>query len=111
MGLFDSLFGAGKKTSEMDEGVKKWKAAPGSVLVDVRERDEYAAGHVPGSVNLPLSELEKAPQEIPDKDTVLFVHCRSGARSAQAVEELRQMGYTHAENIGGVMSYSGKLVR
>ena len=48
---------------------------------------------------------------IPGKDTPVFVYCHSGSRSAQAVSKLQRMGYTAVKNLGGITSYSGKVVR
>ncbi len=73
--------------------------------------EEYAEGHIEGSTNLPLQSIEQAERVIKVKDTPLFVHCRSGGRSAQATSILKRMGYTNVEDIGGILSYSGKVVR
>lgn len=111
MGLFS--FGEkksgekGQKPLDLAEGVLRAQETAGAVLMDVRTREEYAAGHVPGSVNLPLDELEAIQYP---KETPLFVYCRSGNRSGQAEKRLKKMGY-QAENIGGVMHYSGDLVQ
>lgn len=75
MGLFDFM-----RSPDINEGVKACAATPGAVLLDVRDRDEYAAGHIPGSVNLPLSEIRSAEDRFPDVDTPLFVYCLSGAQ-------------------------------
>jgi rhodanese-related sulfurtransferase len=86
-------------------GLERFRAEPGAVLLDVRTAEEYAAGHIPGSVNLPLSrisDINSAPE------TPLFVYCRSGARSMQACLWLARSGY-RAENIGGIVSYAGPL--
>ncbi len=93
----------------MDEGVKTFRQTPGAVLLDVREPDEYAGGHVPGSVNLPLGQIAGITARVPGLDTPLFVHCRSGARSSRAVAELRRMGYRNAVNIGGMLDYHGEV--
>ena len=102
MGLFH-------RTS-MDEGVQMFRDTAGALLVDVREPDEYAQGHVPGSVNLPLSRIRSAEDVLTDYDTPLFVYCLSGGRSGQAVSTLTRMGYTAVTNIGGISSYHGEVV-
>ena len=81
------------------------------LLVDVREPDEYAQGHVPGSVNLPLSRIRSAEDVLTDYDAPLFVYCLSGGRSGQAVSTLTRMGYTAVTNIGGISSYHGEVVK
>lgn len=104
MGIFDFLRGA-----DINEGVDEWKNRPGAVLLDVRTKEEYRQGHIPGSVNLPLDEIAQAPGIIIQKDTPLYVHCLSGSRSSQAVQHLKQMGYTEVKNIGGINRYNGKV--
>lgn len=106
MGLF-SLFNLSNGMT-MDQGVEEAKAVEGSVLLDVRTREEYAEGHVPGSVNLPLDQLETIDY---DKLVPLFVYCRSGARSGRGVEFLKKAGYEKAVNIGGIMDYHGPVER
>lgn len=98
--------GPGRRPN-LAQGLEQAKATPGAVVLDVREEQEYAKGHVPGSVNLPLGRVAaiSLPQQTP-----LFVYCLSGARSRQACAELRQLGY-QAVNLGGVMGYKGPLVR
>ena len=93
----------------MDEGVQMYRGTAGAVLVDVREPDEYAQGHVPGSVNLPLSRIRSAEDVLEDYDAPLFVYCLSGGRSGQAVSTLTRMGYTAVTNIGGISSYHGEV--
>lgn len=99
-----SLFQA----NDINTGVAEYQKTPNAKLIDVREADEYAAGHIPASINLPLSKIESAQGEITDLDTPLFVYCRSGNRSGQAVAWLKQAGYSKVKNIGGIADYSGK---
>ena len=107
MGLLEDLLWG----SRMDKGVEEFRSTPGAVLLDVRTRGEYADGHIPGSVNIPLDEIASAQKIVPGKDTPLFVHCLSGGRSGQAVRLLAQMGYDNARNIGGISSYHGEVER
>ena len=104
MGLFDFLRGA-----DINTGVERFRAQPGAVLIDVRSRGEYREGHIPGSINIPLDEIGRAPATVPAKDTQLFVYCLSGARSRQAVGQLRNMGYSNVENIGGISAWKGEV--
>ncbi len=69
-------------------------------IVDVREEDEYGEGHLVNSVNVPLSELRERVDEIP-KDKPVYLHCRSGQRSYNAVLALQGMGYSNVINISG----------
>jgi len=76
------------------------------VIVDVREADEYAAGHIPNAILVPLSNLEKAAAEkIPDKKNLLLVYCRSGRRSKIAAKKLAQLGYTNIKEFGGIIDW------
>ena len=104
MGIFDFF-----KQPDINQGVQEFKNAAGTVLLDVRTPQEYREGHIPGSQNMPLQQLDKVEEVTENKDTVLYVYCRSGARSRQAVSLLQAMGYTNVHNIGGIAAYSGKV--
>ena len=104
MGFFDFL-----KGPDISQGVKEYQATPGAVLLDVRTLEEYREGHIPGSKNVPLQSLDKVTGFVNNQDTPVFVYCRSGARSAQAVGALRGMGYANVKNIGGIAAYAGKV--
>ena len=104
MGFFDSLRGA-----DTNEGVREWQQSDGGVLLDVRTQGEYQQGHIPGSINIPGDSIYLIDTEVPDKETPLYVYCLSGYRSGQAVDLLKQLGYAHATNIGGIQGYSGKV--
>jgi len=106
MGFFD-LF----KTPDIYAGLEQYKATPGAVLLDVREADEFAAGHIPGSINLPLSVIDTAETLIPDFKTPIFAYCLVGSRSARAVSGLHAMGYGKAVSIGGIRDYKEALER
>lgn len=76
----------------------------GDFIIDARERNEYEAGHLTTSVNIPLSEFRQRLDEIPS-DRPVYVHCRSGQRSYNMVMALRNLGYSNVYNISG--SYLG----
>lgn len=96
------------QVNDINAGVAEYQKTPHAKLIDVREKDEYAAGHIPASINLPLSKIESAQGEITDLDIPLFVYCRSGNRSGQAVAWLKQAGYSKVKNIGGIIDYNGE---
>ncbi len=106
MELFNLL-----KTKDINAGVKSFRATKDAILLDVRTAEEYADGHIEGSRNLPLQNIGQAAAVIADQSTPLFVHCRSGGRSAAATAELKRIGYTNVNDIGGIMSYNGKVVK
>lgn len=79
-------------------------------FIDVRTAAEYEEGHVGGSLNLPLDELqERIEEEVPDKNEVVILYCRSGNRSAQAASLLSKMGYSVLLDAGGIQSYGGPI--
>ena len=104
MGIFDFF-----KQPDINQGVQEFKNATGAVLLDVRSPQEYREGHIPGSQNVPLQQLDKVEEVTENKDTVLYVYCHSGTRSRQAISLLKHMGYTNVHNIGGIAAYSGKV--
>jgi len=71
-------------------------------LVDVRRPDEFAAGHIPGAVNVPVGEIADHPELLPaDHDTCMMAYCRSGRRSAVAAPALFGMGYKNVYSVPG----------
>lgn len=99
------------KRPDINKGVEEWHRDKEAVLLDVRTADEYRQGHIEGSLNLPLQNIETVKNTIYDTDKPIYVHCLSGARSAQAASVLKSMGYTNVTNIGGINAYRGKVVR
>ena len=95
---------------DINEGINKWREQKGALLVDVRTREEYADGHIAGSRNIPLDEIDRIKELVADKNAPLFVHCQSGARSARAVAYLKANGYKAVHDIGGIGSYRGKII-
>ena len=81
------------------------------MLIDVREPSEYARGHLPGAVLIPLGVVEQqAAQLDPQQDYVIY--CFSGDRSEEAAKILSQKGFKHIKNMtGGLLNYKGPLVR
>ena len=80
---------------------------PGALLLDVREADEYAEGHIPGAKNVRLQALRAVSEEI-DPDTPLYVYCQSGVRSFKAATVLRGVGFTNVTDLGGINRYTGE---
>ena len=80
---------------------------PSVIVLDVRTEPEHLARNMPGSLLLPVNELneETAARHLPDKDSVILVHCRTGVRSSNAVEILRNMGYINVYDMDGIESW------
>lgn len=106
MGLFDAF-----KKNNINQGVAAFQQDTNAVLVDVRTPEEYAEGHIPESINIPVQKIEDAYSLIPDQNQPLYVYCQSGARSSRAAAALQEMGYTQIHNIGGINSYTGEIVK
>lgn len=102
MGLLDFF-----NTKNINDHMEEFLHTPGAVLVDVRTTEEYHDNRIDNSVNIPLSDIEETETIISDKNTPVFVYCRSGNRSGQAASILHQMGYTDVRNIGGIIDYKG----
>ncbi len=76
------------------------------ILLDVREQDEFDAGHTPGAILIPYTEIEnKAEEMLPDKDSQILVYCRSGRRSKIAAESLAILGYSDIKEFGGIIDW------
>ena len=81
-----------------------------AVLLDVRTPEEHKSGYLEGAVLLPLAELEsKIFSRVADKNTPVYIYCRSGRRAGTAVEKLKTMGYTDFHNLGGLKDAREKL--
>jgi len=76
------------------------------IILDVREQYEYDAGHIPGAILIPNGQIsQRAEQELPDKDQLILVYCRSGRRSKEAAQKLADMGYTNIKEFGGIIDW------
>ena len=104
MGIFDLLNGP-----DINEGIKQYQADERGVLIDAREADEYADGHIGGSINLPLSRFMEAETMFEDKSVPIYVYCHSGARSKRMAAGLTKLGFKKVVNIGGIMDYKGEI--
>ena len=81
------------------------------IILDVRTQEEYEAAHIPGAICIPNETIgtEDIP-ELPDKDQLILVYCRSGNRSKQASEKLAKQGYANIVEFGGINSWTGETV-
>ena len=95
----------------MDEAVTMMEQETGYIILDVRRADEFAAGHIPGAINVANESIgtDEIP-ELPDKDQLIMVYCRSGRRSKEASEKLVKLGYTNIVEFGGILDWKGEIV-
>ena len=95
----------------MDAAIAMMEEASGYVILDVRTSEEFAEKHIPNAINIPNEPIGTAEiPELPDKDQLILVYCRSGNRSKQASQKLADMGYTNDVEFGGINSWPGETV-
>jgi len=90
---------------EIQGGEARQLVAAGARLVDVRSPEEYARGHLPGAVNIPVQELDRRMAEVGPRDGEVVLYCRSGSRSARATEMLRRQGFSKVHNLGPMTAW------
>ena len=84
---------------------------PGAcAIVDMRTREEYDEGHIPGAICIPVESITRPPELLPDYNETVLVYCRSGRRSKQAAQKLASMGYTDIREFGGINDWTGGTV-
>ena len=84
----------------------------GYIIIDARTQSEYDEGHIPGAILIPEYEIaDRAEKELPDKDQLILVYCRSGRRSKIAAEELVKLGYTNVKEFGGIIDWEYETVK
>ena len=84
----------------------------GYIIIDARTQEEYDQGHIPGAILIPEYEIaDRAKKELPDKDQLILVYCRSGRRSKIAAEELVKLGYTNVKEFGGIIDWEYEIVK
>lgn len=100
------------KSISMDEGRKIIESESGYIILDVRTKEEYDEGHIPGAVNVANEDISTTNQnveQLPDKSQKILVYCRSGNRSKQAAKKLATMGYSDVVEFGGIIEWKGDI--
>lgn len=88
------------------EEAKNMMESGGVTVVDVRRPEEYAEKHIPGAILVSNETIaEKSDEMLPDKDAVLLIYCRTGARSKQASDKLIKLGYKNIYDFGGIVDW------
>ena len=80
-----------------------------ALLIDVRTAEEFNEGHVENAINVPLQNISSISSVAPDKNTVLYLYCRSGRRVKMAIAELQKLGYNNLHDLGGMQEAAVKL--
>ncbi|GGG25213.1 sulfurtransferase [Lysinibacillus alkalisoli] len=93
-----------------DEVLQAIEAKEDILLIDVREADEVAAGHIENSLHIPLGEVPQAVESLQEQNKKMIMICRSGARSANATMYLRQFDIEAYNMIGGILDWRGELI-
>ena len=93
-----------------EEALDLMSSESGYIILDVRTPEEFNEAHIVGAINLPLDEIGQTdPAELPDKNQLIMVYCRSGNRSKQASEKLVDLGYTNIVEFGGINTWPGEI--
>ena len=112
------LAGCGAQSEEstyrqinVEEAAAMMEEESSYIILDVRTAQEYSEKHIPGAINIPNEAIgtEDIP-ELPDKEQLILVYCRSGNRSKQASEKLVKLGYTNIVEFGGINDWTGETV-
>ena len=81
------------------------------IILDVRSENEHQRKHIPGAISIPFLQIkDRAENELPDKDAMIFVHCRSGGRSTIAAKELVRLGYTNIYDFKKITRWPGQTI-
>ncbi len=100
---------SGYRRISMEEAVVMMEEESGYIILDVRTPEEFEEKHIPGAVNIPNETIgtEEIP-DLPDKEQLILVYCRSGNRSKQASGKLADLGYTNIVEFGGINDWEGE---
>ena len=95
----------------MEEAIQIMNSENGYIILDVRRPDEFVSGHIPGAINIPNEDIgDEEISQLPDKNQLILVYCRSGNRSKQASAKLVALGYTNIVEFGGILDWPGDIV-
>ena len=95
----------------MDKAVEMMESESNYIILDVRTFEEYNERHIPGAICVPNESIGTEPiDELPQKDQLILIYCRSGRRSKEAAEKLAAMGYSNIYEFGGILDWTGETV-
>ena len=95
-----------------DEAKKIMDSEKDYIIIDARTDEEFNEGHIEGAILIPEYEVaERAEEELPDKEQLILVYCRSGRRSKIAAQALADLGYTNVKEFGGIIDWQYEIVK
>ena len=95
----------------MEEAADWMEQQSGYLLVDVRTREEFESGHIPGAILLPIEDIREGKVDaLTEREQTLLLYCRTGRRAEDAAEILSKMGYRNVCTIGGIFDWPGEVV-
>ena len=99
------------KQISIEQAKQIMREQTGYIILDVRRPDEFADKHIPCAINVPNETIGTSEiPELPDKDQLILVYCRSGRRSKEAAQKLVELGYTNIVEFGGILDWDGEMV-
>ena len=102
---------SGYRQITMDEAAVMMEQEQNYIILDVRTVEEFDDKHIPDAINIPNETIgSEEISELPDKNQLILVYCRSGNRSKQASEKLVALGYTNIVEFGGIIDWTGETV-
>ena len=94
-----------------EEAIAMMKENTDYILLDVRTPEEFAELHIPGAINVPNETIgTEEISQLPNKEQLILVYCRSGNRSKEASEKLANLGYSNVYEFGGIIDWPGETV-
>lgn len=102
---------AGYRQITIEEAAVMMEQEQNYIILDVRTVEEFDDKHIPDAINIPNETIgSEEISELPDKNQLILVYCRSGNRSKQASEKLVALGYTNIVEFGGIIDWTGETV-
>jgi len=100
------------KYVSMDEIVQIMEENTNYIILDARTYEEYNEGHIPNAICIPNETInDDIYEQLPNKEQLILIYCRSGNRSKQAVAKLKNLGYTNLVEFGGIIDWKGEIVK
>ena len=103
---------SGYEQISMEEAQRIMDTEDNIIILDVRTQQEFDEGHIPNAICVPNETItgESIP-ELPDKQQIILVYCRSGRRSKEARRKLSSYGYTNIKEFGGIIDWTGEVIK